>query len=224
MATKENPPFARGATYFGTSTVNATDGANLEGQTWEFEDVTWDQSGVKNSRTGRTVTCMVVRNTSGVTLTPKRLVSLKKSGGNPVAYTGQVDGYGLDPAQSSVFPVDEFLPAAGVVNNDLFWVVINGPAMCTLPIGPGNAAFSFSGNTGTINIGDPLIAATAVTSQATSAGRVQVQAVTLSPTATTDGSAINQISNRIGFAMSARTSGNTGGVAAGTILVDIRKW
>lgn len=216
MSTKENPPFARGTTSSsGIGTPGSTDNQQWEGTVWEFEDVNWATAGVKPSRSGRTVKCMVVRNASGIALLPKRLVKFKKSGGNPLQFCGQVDGYVSDNGGRG-YPVDEFLPAAGVSNNDLFYIVIDGPAMCLMPLGPSEVA---QDNTD-IAIGAIIIGLSAATSQATSAGRVRVQNVTFSPGDTTGTTMANQIQFRIGYALSARVTTATNA----DVFVDIARW
>lgn len=205
MARDEAPPFERGATFYnGITPPDATSGGNLEGKIYVFEDLDLSVTGTKSYRSGRPVKCMVVRNVSGATLLPKRLASLKLSGLN---FLGQVDGYATVDAAANCYPIDEWLPAAGVVANDLFYVVVDGPA--TVITGLANGA----GNN--IAVGGNVCALTAVTSQATTAGRIQAQ--DLSSSATTLG---NYVQNKIGMAMTARTTNNTDSA----ILIDVRKW
>jgi len=187
MSRNENPPFDRGQTFFGGGTVDATSGANLEGLEWVFNDFNYS---TKVNRTNSYVRCRVVRNTSGIALLPKRLVSFEASGTD---YGKQVDGYTTTVAARG-YLVDEWLPTTGVPNNDLFWIVIEGPATGLCDI----AAVD------TISVGDKLVALTAVTSQATTAGRLDLFDATGAtlPLA-------NQCINYIGYALSAKTSANT---------------
>lgn len=203
MARTENPPFSRGETFYngGTITIDASTslygGYEHEGKIWEFEDLVYNQAntvGAKQFRTNRMVKCMAVRNSSGIALLPGRLASLKKSGVN---YLGQVDGYGTTTAAPGLVVVDEWLPAAGVPNNDLFWAVVAGPTTVLSDIAAATA-------TGVFNVGQEVVALTAVTSQATTAGRVAPQDVTSSATTLS-----NNLQNKIGYALSAATSGNT---------------
>lgn len=130
MARNEAPPFGRGETFFGTGgTPNANDGANLEGKTWVFEDLDFTQAGAKPARSNRDVTCMVVRNKTGSALLPKLIAKMKVDGSGK-EFLGQVNGYATTVGDKG-FPIDEFLPAAGVADNDLFWVVVAGPATVT---------------------------------------------------------------------------------------------
>lgn len=123
--------FGRGQTYFGGGTANATDGAHLLGQTRVFEDIDWGGTagGMKTARTNRKVVCMAVRNTSGSTLLPKRVAKMKTDGSG-YQYLSEVMGYATSAGEVG-YPIDEFLPAAGVVANDIFWVVVQGPAKVT---------------------------------------------------------------------------------------------
>jgi hypothetical protein len=167
---------------------------HLEGTTKVFDDVDPTLStGAKTRRSNRQVTCMLVRNVSGTTLLPKRVVTWK------AGYRGkQVDGYCTTDAQECAGVVDEFLPAGGVANNDLFWIVVKGPTLVLNGLA-GDA-------TNAIAAGDKLIALTAATSQSVTSGRVQAMALTSTSTGTTDGSHTKAIVNRFGVAMSAKTA------------------
>jgi len=69
------------------------------------------------------VKCVAMRNTSGGALLPKVLAKAEDA----AILTG-VDG---DATADSpvVGVVDEYLPAAGVAANDIFWLVVSGPAV-----------------------------------------------------------------------------------------------
>lgn len=204
MARSENPPFARGDTFYNGGTIDTANlgGADLEGQVWEFEDLDYSAKNLPE-RSGRRCKCMIVRNASGIALLPKRLVTFQHTAGNEPK---RVDGYADLTAEGSCFPVDEFLGTAGVPNNDLFYIVIEGPAMCLTPLADMSSA---------IAVGDVLVSLTAATSQATSAGRVHEQDLT-GATSVLGG----QVQNRIGVALTARTTTETNA----NILIDIRKW
>lgn len=207
MARNEAPPFGRGETFYNGGTIDSSNlgGVNLEGMVWEFEDVDYSSTspGAKPARSGRKVKCMCVRNVGAAALLPKRLVTLQQSAG---AILGRVDGYARLTADRC-FPVDEFLPAAGVPVNDLFWLVIEGPALC-LPDLAGGA-------NNLIPVGTMLVSLTAATSGATTAGRVAPQDLT-GATAVLG----VQVQNRIGVAVTGRTTANT----TSSILVDVGKW
>ena len=199
MARNENPPFERGSTFFGAGgTPNVTDGFQYEGKEYLFEDINPLTRAV---RTNRYVRCRIVRNSSGIALLPRRLVRFEVDG---LDYGARVDGYTRTTAARG-YPVDEYLPAAGVANNDLFYIVVNGPAMCVSDL----AAVD------TISVGDRLVALTAVTSQATTAGRVDLAAFAVTEQALAD-----QVAYYIGHALSALTSANTNS----DILVEVGHW
>lgn len=133
MGRSESPPFPRGQTAFSGNTPNANDFSQWLGKTWVFEDLDYNASmtvsgSAKPARSGRFVKCMAVRNVSGGALLPKMLAHMNVSGSG-VNFLQEVDGYPSAVGQLC-YPVDEFLPAAGVANNDVFWVVVKGPAMC----------------------------------------------------------------------------------------------
>lgn len=129
MSMKENLPFQRGQTYYGGTVVDATAHADLEGREYVIVDDNQNANGgVGTNRTGREIRLRIVRNLSGAALLPRKLVLMKTDGaGNQ--YAGQVSGYTAATGDKG-YAVDEYLPAAGVVANDLFYVVIKGPAQC----------------------------------------------------------------------------------------------
>ena len=205
MARNENPPFDRGSSYynnFASSTGSTTDGVQLEGKEWMFEDF---NPATKTLRSNQYVKCRVVRNTSAGVLLPSRLANLAVAPNSNGAFGGQVDGYATTLAQRA-YPIDEFLPAGGVQVNDLFWIVTEGPAMVLTDL----AAL-----TGVISIGSKVVAQTAVTSGATTAGRVLLQDLTgaTAPLA-------NQAQNYVGHAMTAATTSQTNA----SILVNVGHW
>jgi hypothetical protein len=170
----------------------------LEGKTWVFEDIQYNtpnQVGAKPARSNRDVLCMVVRNVSGVNILPGQLVNLQTAGADGRYYLGRVDGLAYVTAQRA-YPADEWLPAAGVPNNDLFWIVIKGPGSILTPL-DGGADNVFT-------VGERVVALAAASSQATSAGRIAPQVLTGATTPL----AI-QIQGQIGWALSAATTGNT---------------
>jgi hypothetical protein len=207
MARDEAPPIARGEY---EETAGAFD--HLVGKEWSFEDIDYGATaqGARPSRTARAVTCRLVKNGSGGALLPKRLVRFKTGAGPE--YGAVVDGYARTTAERS-YPVDEFLPAAGVPNGAYFWVVVEGPAKVLTPL----AGAEFNGD---VTEGSRLVALTAATSGATTAGRVAVENFTGS-TQTADYAFIhNNLANMVGRALSARTTGNTNA----DLLVEVGKW
>src|SRR5262249_36440005 len=131
MARNENPPFDRGSTFANGGTIDANNlgGQQHVGKEWLFEDIDIVNKVVGSHTYAR---CRVVRNVSTVALLPKRLVKFKR-GGTPAGGTGvldpdvygsEIDGFTTSadgvPAYDRGYPVDEFLPSAGVPVNDLF--------------------------------------------------------------------------------------------------------
>lgn len=192
----ENPPFPRGETFYNGLSIDSTNlgGLQFEGAEWEFEDVQINAGvGAKPNRTNMKVRCRCVRNVAAIALQPKRLVTFQLTAG---MYGSRVDGYATTTAQRG-FPVDEYLPAAGVPVNDLFWIVVAGPALVLTPLD--------AGSDNVINVGDAVVALTAATSGATTAGRVYTQDLTGATSLLA-----NQVQDRVGYALSAVTTGNTG--------------
>ena len=208
MSKRESPPFQRGETYFGIGgTPDATSGFQHEGQEFDWEDVDLNSTdvGVKPHRSELPVTTRIVRNVSGFAVLPKRCVNYKSTD------HGQIDGYCDVTAEGPLVVVDEYLPSAGCANNDLCHVVVEGPALVSTSLA-GTAV-------NVINAGDRVVGATAATSGATTAGRVEVQNKTI-----TAGSAAsdlgNQIQNAVGVALSAKTTANT----AADLLISVRRF
>jgi hypothetical protein len=194
MARDEAPPFVRGGTYYQGGSIDTTSlgGVNLEGKEYKFEDTVYG--------TGMYVTCRIVRNSGTFNLRPKRMVSFDSS------YYGQrVNGYTATTGGAG-FPVDELLPAAGVPPNDLFYVVVDGPAAVLTPLD--------AGADNVVNVGDILAAITAATTGATTAGRV----ASLDATAATF--SLGTERNAIGRAISAATTANTDK----SLVAIIHKW
>ncbi len=177
----ENMPFDRGATY---GTTDTTVGLQYEGKEYIHED--------KAYGTGIYVWVRIVRNNSGAALLPKRAVKFNLTAGKGFV---DVAGYSTVTAEKSAI-VDEFLPAIGVPNGDLFYVVVQGPTLVKTS--------SQAGAENSIAVGDGLHATTGATTGATTAGRAG-EALFTGATAVLAG----QISNVIGRAMSAMTTAQT---------------
>lgn len=200
MSRDENPYFARGTTFNAGNTINTSpfDGVYLEGKEFIFEDVDPRAAAASpgsspGQRTGRYVKCRIVRNVSGIALLPMRLVS-----GDTTAprYTTRANGYTDLAAQDWLGVVDEYLPAAGVPANDLFWVTVAGPTLILTDLA--------GGANNVIAVGTRMVALTAATSQATTAGRVYPQDLT-GATAVLGG----QVYGVVGRALSAMTTAQT---------------
>lgn len=152
----------------------------------DYSNTSPSNTSTKAPRSGGEVTCLLVRNSSGIALLPGR-VAVWKTG----AEGKEVDGYTTVDSAKAAGVVDEWLPATGVANNDLFWLVVKGPC---------NIKKSLDANA--LAVDDYVIAITAATSQATTAGRITSIVGTSNAT-----NCMSQALNRIGIAMS--TSGTT---------------
>jgi hypothetical protein len=210
MARLEQPPFGRGETFYQGGAIDANNlgGLNYEGAEFEFDDVIYNAAaGAKPARTNRKVLCQIVRNVSTIALLPSRLVTKQIAGTDGRFMEGRVDGYATTTAQPGAYPVDEYIPVSVPVN-DLFWIVLHGPATVLVDIAGGaNNVFT---------VGSFVVSLTAATSQATTAGRVVAQDLT-GATAVLG----NQLQNVVGRCLSAATTAQT----TQGILIDVmQKW
>lgn len=183
MARDENPPFERGNTFWGpgNTPADSTSGKQYEGAEYRFEDINYSNSAnVKPVRTELPVVCRVVRNNSSQTALAKQVVKLMATD------HGKINGQCIVEAEGPCVVVDEHLPSGGVLQNDLCYVVVEGPALVT-----NSSAAS------TITAGDRVVAATAATTGATTAGRVKSQDSTGATTPLA-----NNIQNAVGVALS----------------------
>jgi len=153
---------------------------------------------VKGYRSGGEVTCILVKNSSGVALLPKMAVTWK-SGKRGL----EVDGYAdFAPDRAIAGLVDEYLPSTGVAANDYFWLVVKGQALALTGL--------VGDETNVISVDDWLINLTGASSiVSTTAGRVGPAVL---PTAgLTTNITFAQSNNLYKFAraMSAKTTANT---------------
>lgn len=138
-------------------------------------------------------------------LLPKRLVTFEKIA---QYYGKRVDGYayaaekmfgaGITNGPERCYPVDEYLNSYGVPVGDLFYIVMKGPATCV------------KGLTNTANdlyVGDPIIAQSAATSGATTAGRLDTPVFTT--TSSTGQFLANLIWNAVGRALQGATAASS---------------
>jgi hypothetical protein len=114
-----DPGFGRGQT-LGATNTEAGRGTTGTQKAFTDCDPRTNNSGVFLSN--RPVTCIAVRNTSGAPLLPGAVVKFKKA-----AILDEVDGPAAAATDAPLGVVDEYLPAAGVANNDVCWVVVSGP-------------------------------------------------------------------------------------------------
>lgn len=206
MSWDGNPPIRRGMVETNSGVYD-----NILGREFTFTDLNYSASGVKTARTKMAVRCRVVRNDSGFTLLPKRLVRFSTTAGE---YNQVVDGY-VASTNERGYPVDEFIPSSGVPDGAYFLIVVAGPANILVPIA--NTEFN-----GSIAVGDVMVALTAATSGATTAGRLNKINITGSSQATDYTAIMFAGLNMIGRALSASSTNNTAGTAS--ILVDVGKW
>lgn len=196
----------RGATYYGTSgTIPAStaygQSVGLEGRPHVFPDTNPSNRQVRRSQND--VRAILVRNSSGFTIYAGQIV-LWASG-----YRGKrVAGLTNTTACEVAGVVDDHVGSAGVRNGDLFWLIVKGPCLALLSRTAAEAV---------ISAGNVVHAVTAATSGATTAGRFTDWAGTFSATETTNGTAANIVMNKLGRAISAATTGNTGALR----LVDL---
>jgi hypothetical protein len=199
----KNLPFERGLTMAaGLASVASTDFDNIPGREYCVEDIDPADLTLPKPRSGRPVTLLAVRNSAAAALLPKRLVKFKAG-----KFGLEVDGYCTSTAEKYAGVVDEFLPAAGVPVNDVFYIVVSGPSLVLTDLA--------GGANNLLPADTVLVALTAATSGATTAGRV-------SPQDLTGATAVlgNQVENRIGRALSAATTANTNS----GLLTEIFRW
>lgn len=204
-------PFSRGKTFYGGRTIDTSnyDGVQLEGAEYARTNVLNASATGPNS--GAFDDVMVVRNVSGINLLPGRLVEFQA--GQP----GRVIGYtSIAGGRNVAGVVDPSLPAAGVPNGDLFYVIRKSRGCLIKTSIAGNA-------TNLITAGDVLFAETAAnsTGNTTAAGGRVIPlnaAGTFTATQTTDGTASGVAKCQI-TALSARTTGQTNADVLCTVYI-----
>lgn len=184
----------RGKTYLTgpnrTADSTATVSLAIEGIKKVFKDLDYTgTAGVfaKAPRSGGEVECILARNASAISLLPGRVCVWKTN-----KQGKQVDGYVSLDAGLVAGVVDEWLPSTGVPTNDYFWLVRKGPCLVKK---------SLDGNS--LVKDDYVIAITAATSQATTAGRITSILSTSNQTY-----AMSAALNRLGLAMSTTATTN----------------
>jgi hypothetical protein len=194
----------RGKTYLTgpnrTADSTGTVSKAIEGIVKVFKDLDYGTTytPTKAPRSGGEVTCILVRNASGMALLPKMAVTWKSG-----LRGKQVDGYAdFSPDRAIAGIVDEWLPTTGCPNNDYFWLTVRGPTLALTAL-PGD-------ETNVISVDDWLVNSTgAASTHSTTSGRV---IPLIPPTAgLTTNITFAQSSNLYKFAraMSAKTTGNT---------------
>jgi len=185
-----DPPFALGQTLGVSSTA---DGVGWVGAVKQFPDVNPLTGTV---RSNRIKTCVAVRNLASGVLLPKKVVLFSTTAG--LAGLSSVTGYSAVTNTEHVGVVDEYLPAAGVAVNDVFWVTVEGPTEVLASIA-----------VAAIAAGDRIACITAGNTTAVTAGRVGPSPLSSATTAAGDNSR-----GVIGYALSAGTTAASTGLTA----------
>lgn len=208
-----NPPMELGETLDGKDQDGNLTNEEKLGQIYVFPAGRFSEGprGSKGRYTGRPLVCVLLRNTSGLTLLGKRLGQLDRTAG--YAMTKNVDGYSTTLANQGVVLIDPYLPSGGVADDDIFWGIVRGPALVLLPL-------TDSGHQD-ISVNDPLVAHTGTTTGATTSGRVTKFTMVNATAGNSDVGlqAFRHAYACLGRAMSARTSQET--TAGADLLVDL---
>lgn len=210
MSRNNDPPFDRGTTHYGTDRTidtNNLEGAELEGVVRLFEDLNYSAAGAKTRRTNRRVLCMLIRNFCGINILPGQVVTCSTA--NPPRVNGNADSAAEDRC---VF-VDEWLPSSGVRHGDLFWAVLRGPVLSRTPPVAGVANIAAGAK---IVAATGASASTAATATTNDNGSVAPQVLAAPTDAGSTTTFSNQVQNKLGYAMSARTTSETNAA----ILID----
>ena len=213
MSRDNSQPFDRGQTFYGPDgTIDSNDlkGAALLGKEWVFEDLDYaSTAAVKPHRSGKKVVVRAVRNLSGVTVFPKDFVRLAADGQSII---GRVS---LDSEHG--YPVDEYVPAAGVRNYDVCYVVVEGPAMMRTAYT--GAQFNADVAAGARLHSVTNTAGSTAAGSTAEAGRVATFNTVAATTVAQFNALIAFNANWVGTALTARTTANTNT----DILVDVRR-
>lgn len=181
MSIYGDPPFSLGQT-FGPTTPNDSlvstsiaSGAYWAGHLKVFTDFNPLTGAIRSARQKK---CVIVRNSSGITLQAKKLVMFKSGS------QSEVDGYAALTDAVPAGVVDEYL-TSGVANGDWFWITVEGPTEISL------------GAANNCAIDTDIVAVTAAGStNTTAAGRAQTVSTTT----------VAQLRSLVGKALSAATT------------------
>ena len=150
-------PFERGKSAYQNATVTSTDLAHLEGQIVYLPHTNYADRKKRDSNID--ITAVVVRNSSGEALLPGDIVVWKTlQFVKQVDLTTNTDSHAdFDDATALIAGVvDDQLPAAGVQDNDLFYLIVKGPAIAHILAVQSTTAHVASGNL--MIQGGPLVA------------------------------------------------------------------
>lgn len=195
----DNGPMGLGEVENGVNADSQAVLRNWLGRRRTFTDLDYSISGLTSGRSqlsGYSLDAICLRNNSGITLSPKMLAQVARSGRDAVK---EVIGYGATYTTQGLVLVDPFLPSSGVPNGYIFWGICNAVALCKTPM----AGAGFNGDIAAMA---PLVCATAAATTGTTAGRVCN--VTL-PGTTGATDSYNFALSVVGRALSARTTGET---------------
>lgn len=215
----------RGTTYYGGRTIDSANlsGGHLLGQRKVFRNTksrtkvgsestaeTDDQTALRNEKD---VVGMLVRNESGVTLLPGRAVSWATRGKS-------VSGYVRLDYDEIAGVVDDQLPAAGVVDDDIFWLITEGEVLMVTPTA--GSGFGADWAVGDVLAALTSAAANATTSNATNTGgRLQRWSGAWNVTSdVTNGYVTKLAINGYARCLSARTTAQT----HTSVLVELKKF
>lgn len=161
-------------------------------------------NGVRSTYTAEPLTCIAIRNASGVTLYGKRFATLDVATAGVGGITDAL-GYADTLAEGPCVLIDPHLSSSGVADNDIFWGVVQGVALATTS----EVNSNFNGD---IAVGAALVAATAASSTgSTTGGRVSNVTFTNATAGNTSNGydGYRMALNHLGTALSAKTTDNT---------------
>lgn len=141
-----DPWFGRGQTL---GVTDPSQGGAVTGSQKVFTDYDPRTNNAGVFLSNRLVNCIAVRNTSGAAMLPGQVVKFKKT-----AILTEVDGPAASTADAPFGIVDEYLPATGVANGDVFWLVVSGPVAIK------TAATLSAGSPVTVGAGGEAVAGT----------------------------------------------------------------
>ena len=167
-----DPGFGRGQTLGVTVTMYEAengDGSTVVGVRKVFRDEDPKTGALKSNRT---VECIAVKNTSGSALLPGAVAKFKDA-----AILSEVDGLATT-STALMGVVDEYLPAAGVANNEVLWLVVRGPSTVTKTATSVSAGASYglsaTAGSAAAQSTNPLLGF-AIETSATTSGRILVR-------------------------------------------------
>jgi hypothetical protein len=167
-----DPGFARGQVLgilWKGYDAESGDGSHLLGVRKVFRDENPSSGALQSNHT---VECVCVKNTSGSALLPGQVAKFKDG-----AILTEADGLATT-STALMGVVDEYLPAAGVPNGEVFWLVVSGPSTVTktaTSVAAG-AAYGLSATAGSAaaQSTNPLLGY-AIATSATTSGRILVR-------------------------------------------------